>query len=62
MPVDRALTPTTGNTQSGLPVDFDMPITESDDGAITIELPDGGVIIQLGEEPENESVPGKFIC
>ena len=55
MPVDRALTPTTGNTQSGLPVDFDMPITESDDGAITIELPDGGVMIQLGEDPENES-------
>jgi hypothetical protein len=33
VPVDRALTPTTGNTSSGLPVDFDMPVIEGDDGA-----------------------------
>jgi hypothetical protein len=55
VPIDRALTPTTGNTSSGLPVDFDMPVIEGDDGAITIELPDGGVMIQLGEDPEDES-------
>ena len=55
MPVDRALTPTTGVTSSATPVEFDMPVTDGEDGSLIIEMPDGGVMIQLGEEAEDES-------
>ena len=55
MPVDRALTPNTGVTSSATPVEFDMPVTDGEDGSLIIEMPDGGVMIQLGEEAEDES-------
>jgi len=55
VPVDRALTPTTGVTSSATPVEFDMPVTDGEDGSLIIEMPDGGVMIQLGEEAEDES-------
>jgi len=32
-----------------------MPVTDGEDGSLIIEMPDGGVMIQLGEEAEDES-------
>jgi len=32
-----------------------MPVTDGEDGSLVIEMPDGGVMIQLGEEAEDES-------
>ncbi len=55
MPVDRALTPTTGVISSATPVEFDMPVTDGEDGSLIIEMPDGGVMIQLGEQADEES-------
>ena len=55
MPVDRALTPATGVAPNATPVEYDMPVTDGEDGSLIIEMPDGGVMIQLGEESENES-------
>ena len=54
MPIDRALTPN-GALPTEQAVAIDMPVTDGEDGSIVIDMPDGGALVQLGPEPEEES-------
>jgi hypothetical protein len=55
VPVDRALTPIPGQNPSVQETSFDLPLSEEENGSIEVELPDGGVMVQLGENEEDES-------
>ena len=57
MAVDRALNPNAGATPAGTSIAVDMPVTEGSDGGFTIEMPDGGALVQFGEEDVEDIVP-----
>lgn len=57
MAVDRALNPNAGATPAGTSIAVDMPVTEGSDGGFTIEMPDGGALVQFGEEDAEDIVP-----